>query len=72
MELAGKAEIRKDGKKKNDGCTGETSEPLKIFNAKRTETFSGYVFHCGDTNYGDMIGDIKLIKTKIAALFPNE
>ena len=72
MELARKAEIRKDGTKENDGCTGGTSESLKILDAKRTETFSGYVYHCGGTDYGGMTGDIKLIKTKITALFPNE
>jgi hypothetical protein len=72
MELAGKAEIRKDGEKKNDGCTGGTSESLKILDAKRTETFSGYAYYCGGTDYGDMSGDLKLLKTKITALFPNE
>ena len=72
MELAGKAEIRKDGEKKNDGCTGGTSESLKILDVKRTVTFSGYFYHCGGTDYGDLTGDIKLLKTKITSFFPNE
>lgn len=72
MELAGEIEIRKDGIKKNEGCTGGSSESLKILDAKRTETFSGYVYHCGGTGYGNLIGNTKLLKAKIIALFPNE
>lgn len=71
MELARKLKIRKGGTKENDGCTGGTSESLKILDAKKIETFNASVFHCGGTDYGDLIGDIKSIKTKITALFPN-
>lgn len=71
MEVASKAEIRKEGTRENDGCDGGTSESLKIFDAKRIQTFSGYVYHCG-TDYGNMTGDIILLKKKITALFPNE
>lgn len=72
MELAGKIEIRKDRIKKNEGCTGGSSESLKVSNAKKTETFSAYVYHCGGTDYGNLTGDTKLLKTQIIALFPNE
>lgn len=72
MELAGKVEIRKDGAKENDGCTGGSSESLKILDGKGAETFNGSVYHCGGTDYGNLIGDTGLLKTKITALFPNE
>ena len=72
MELARKVELGKDGAKENDGCTGGTSESLKILDSKGIETFNGSVYHCGGTDYGSLIGDTASIKTKIIALFPNE
>jgi hypothetical protein len=72
MELAGKIEIRKGRTTRNDGCVGGGGESLKVLDAKRTVTFSAEFSPCGSTDYGNLTGDLKLIKTKITALFPNE
>ncbi len=72
MALAGQIKLRKDGAKQNDGCAGGSSESLKVSSADKTETFNGTVYHCGATDYGNLVGDTASLKTKITALFPNE
>ena len=51
-------EIKNCQKKENKGCTGGTSEHISYFSSTE-ELFSGYVYHCGGDNYGDLCGNTK-------------
>ncbi len=54
----------------NRGCTGGTSESISYFN-EAEELFSGYVYHCGGENYGDMKGETKDFGGELRKLIPD-
>lgn len=55
---------------KGDGCTGGTSEKITLHDSKK-EVFSGYVYHCGGDDYGNMCGDISAFATEVKKLVPD-
>lgn len=57
-------------KKENEGCTGGTSESIKLFE-KDICVLSGTVYHCGGDNYGTLCGETKEFGKEIRALIPD-
>lgn len=52
--------------KTEDGCTGGTSEKVELM-FDVNHQISGYVYHCGGEDYGNIKGDMK----KVKSLFQN-
>ena len=64
------ARVRKTKKSRdNDGCTGGTSENIKVLRGSRSLLDAG-VYHCGRKDYGDLAGDTTAVKNAMRAFFP--
>ncbi len=61
--------IENQEKIKNRGCTGGTSESISYFSGDE-KLFSGSVYHCGGTDFGDMKGDVREFAKEIKVLIP--
>ena len=62
--------IENQKNKKNRGCTGGTSESISYFKGE-DKMFSGYVYHCGGDDYGDMKGEIRGFGKDVRKLIPD-
>lgn len=60
------------GKKRNedDGCTGGTGDSFSA-DFGEGNTFTGYVYHCGGEDYGNIKGDIARAKDLFKNLVPD-
>lgn len=56
--------------KKNDGCTGGTSESVWYKN-ENERLFYGSVYHCGGKDYGNLEGDIEGFAKYMKSMIPN-
>jgi hypothetical protein len=63
--IASRASVNDD-----QGCSGGTSESLNLQNDKKA-LFDAHVYHCGGKDQGTLTGDIRRVKEKITALFPD-
>ena len=54
----------------NPGCAGGTAESVAFYNNEEL-TFSGNVYHCGGSDFGNLEGDIKSIQAALIALIPD-
>lgn len=70
LELLEKSKIKSGKKKESKGCTGGTGERIRCKNADAV-VFSGYVYHCGGADYGDMSGETANIKSFVIGLVPD-
>lgn len=70
IEKIKSAEISNCSKVKNPGCSGGTSESLKLDIGDKN-IFQGRVYHCGGNDSGDMKGDIKSVASDLRNLFVN-
>lgn len=70
LELFTKCKIANCKEKKNDGCTGGTSESIWQ-NTGSEKTFYGSVYHCGGKKYGTLEGDINKFADAMKALIPD-
>lgn len=52
------------------GCTGGTSEKISLSDGDK-DVFSGWVYHCGGRDYGNLCGDISTFKTEIKKMVPD-
>jgi len=55
---------------KGDGCTGGTSNKISLSNGKK-EVFSGWVYHCGGEEYGNLCGDISAFAEGVKKSVPD-
>jgi len=61
--------IENQEKINSKGCTGGTSESISYFNGDE-QIFSGYIYHCGGKDFGDMKGKVKEFANEIKVLIP--
>jgi len=64
-----KYQIENQKQVKNKGCTGGTSESISYFSGDE-KLFSGYVYHCGGKDFGDMKGEVREFAREIKILIP--
>lgn len=55
---------------KSNGCTGGTSDKLDIYIGKDYEV-KGYIYHCGNENFGNLEGNVGKAVELFKALIPN-
>ena len=53
--------------KKNKGCTGGTSENISYSDSTK-ELFTGYVYHCGGKDFGNLSGDSRAFAHEVKTL----
>ena len=70
LQTIKKAEISPQKERNSIGCTGGTSDYLDLFNGDQN-IFSGFVYNCGGEKFGNMKGDITIVKTKLKSLIPD-
>lgn len=52
------------------GCTGGTGEKIVLHDNKQ-EVFSGWVYHCGGKDYGNLYGDMSDFAGEVKKLVPD-
>lgn len=52
------------------GCTGGTTESIKILGTADSILFEGNVYHCGEGNYGSLEGDMAGFSSSLISLIP--
>lgn len=70
IEILKKDKINTGQKKDDAGCTGGTTDYLDV---KSGESFilKGYQYHCGGSEYGNLLGDLSAFKSQIKSYFEN-
>lgn len=67
---SGKITIYSGNIESDGGCSGGTSEYLKVLE-NQSVIIDGNVYNCGSDKYGNMSGDLKVLSTKLKGLFPD-
>jgi len=55
---------------RDDFCTGGTTEKVSCTDGEN-EIFSGFVYHCGGKDTGNLCGDITSFASDVKNLIPN-
>lgn len=51
-------------------CTGGTTETVSVYrNAERV--LRGWIYHCGDENFGTLLGDVDIVAEAVCTLIPD-
>ena len=57
--------------KKSNGCTGGTTEAISWGTKEEPDFFSASVYHCGSTDYGNLVGELDSFLLEIRPLTPD-
>jgi hypothetical protein len=76
LEMIGNALLKhkvnkRSAEKKSKGCTGGTTEAISWGTKEEAGFFSASVYHCGSTDYGDLVGELDSFLLEIRPLTPD-